>query len=265
MIRHEGDLDATVARVRSCAPDHVVPGFESGVGLADHVAEALLLPGNGTGLTEARTAKSCMSEVVRAAGLDTPKQYVAEDAETLVERVSTRLGWPVIVKPDASIASDGVARCASPEEVRAAALDILGRPNAFGRRNRRVLAQQFLEGTEYVVDTVSWGGKHKPTAFWRYHRPADGVDFVCYDAMQMVPFDGERPEALARVAARALDALGVVHGPAHCEIMWTASGPVFIELGARLTAGVNATLGRLCASTCQLTSCCSCCSSRSGS
>jgi len=252
VIEHAGDPARTAARVATYQPVHVVVGFESGVELADSIAESLGLFGNGTALNAARRNKSLMAATVRARGLTTPAELAATDAGELARAVRAGLDLPVIVKPDASIASDGVALCQSIDEVQRAAERILGQDNFFGRPNARVLAQEYLQGIEYVVDSVSWRGRHKLCALWQYHRPDDGSDFVCYDAMELIPFEGERQSALCAAALRALDALGVSFGPAHCELMWSGDRAVFIELGARLTAGINATLGRLCASTSQL-------------
>ena len=252
VVEHAGDANETAARVAPYRPVHVVVGFESGVELADSIAETLGLAGNGSAQSAARRSKSRMTETVRARGLSTPAELVATDTGELVRLVQSGLGLPVIVKPDASIASDEVSLCRSIDEVRSAAERILGHDNFMGRPNARVLAQEYLQGTEYVVDSVSWRGRHKICAVWQYHRPDDGSDFVCYDSMELIPFEGEPQAALCAAALRTLDALGVSFGPAHCELMWSGGRPVFIELGARLTAGINATLGRVCASTSQL-------------
>lgn len=39
--------------------------------------------------------------------------------------------------------------------------------------------QEYLQGTEYVVDSVSYDGEHRVTAFWKYDkRRANGAQFV---------------------------------------------------------------------------------------
>jgi hypothetical protein len=118
-----------------------------------------------------------------------------------------------------------------------------------------VLVQELLEGPEYVVDTVSHAGRHRVAAFWRYHRPTAGAGEggVFYEAIELLPYEGERQAALLAYAVRVLDALEIRYGPAHCELVWTAgSGPVLVEIGARLSAGSNATLSRLCGGPCAL-------------
>ena len=99
---------------------------------------------------------------------------------------------------------------------------------------------------------MSRGGRHLLAAVWRYGRPAPSERFVCYDSMILLPGDGERQRALFAFAKGVLDALGIRHGPAHCELMWVDGVPVLVEVGARLSAGNNCTLSRLCSDRCQL-------------
>ena len=47
------------------------------------------------------------------------------------------------------------------EEVQRAYGSIMGKINGLGLENQYVLVQEFLDGTEYVVDTVSLNGIHK--------------------------------------------------------------------------------------------------------
>ena len=50
--------------------------------------------------------------------------------------------------------------------------------------------QEYLEGTEYVVDTVSRDGEHKVAAVWEYDkRPVNNAAFV-YFAIHSIPAQG---------------------------------------------------------------------------
>jgi hypothetical protein len=124
--------------------------------------------------------------------------------------------------------------------------------NILGCRNTAVLVQEFLDGTEYAVDTVTCGAETKLTAIWQYDRPTGSEGFIAYDAMRLLPYEGPRQEALQAYALEVLRALGISFGPAHCEIMWVGDNPVFVEAGARMSAGVNAVLSRECGGICQL-------------
>jgi len=252
VIQHQQDLDQTLQSIRQHQPTHVIPGFESGVELADWLSNQLSLPCNEPKQHDARRDKFRMTELVRADGLRTAKQFRSNDVEEILCWIRDTLAWPVIVKPLKSVASDHVFCCSSADEVRDAAEAVLSQKNVLGSRNAAVLVQEFLNGTEYAIDIVNFAGQKKITAIWQYYRPPSSQDFVCYDAMTLLPYTGNRQDALRSYAFDVMDALGIQFGPAHCELMWVDGEPVFVEVGVRMSAGINATLSRICGGICQL-------------
>ena len=95
-------------------------------------------------------------------------------------------------------------------------------------------AQEYLDGEEWVVDTVSRAGEHKVLALWRYDKgEANGAPFV-YRGIDAMAHSGERATRIAAYAAKVLDALEWRHGPVHMEVMWMGEerGPVLIEANA---------------------------------
>jgi biotin carboxylase len=252
IIHHSSDLEDTLSAVQGHRPSHIIAGCESGVELAEYLAERLELPGNGKEMREARRDKFLMAGAVNACGLRIARQFQSHDLEQIIEWIHNTLDWPVVVKPLKSTASDQVFRCNSVDDVVIAAGQILSKPNVLGQRNQTVLVQEFLDGTEYVVDTVSLKGHRKTTALWQYHRPANSSRFVSYDAMTLMPYDGERQQALQSYAYNVLDALAITFGPAHCEVMWVNGEPILVEVGARLNGGINAALSGICGGLSQL-------------
>jgi biotin carboxylase len=254
IVQHDADFEQTLYAVKRYQPTYVVAGCESGVELAEKLGNQLGLPTNGATLREARRDKYLMTEAARAHGLRTAVQFLSNDIDEIIDRVSKTLDWPVILKPPRSVASDSVFCCRSIDEVRKAAVKILSGTNVLGCRNPSVLVQEFLAGIEYVVDTVSYESKRKTTAIWQYSRPAAAVsgEFVCYDAMTLLPYAGERQEVLKSYVFKVLDALAIRYGPAHCELMWVDGEPVLIEVAARLSGGINALLSGICGGLCQL-------------
>jgi len=248
IIRHEGDYRQTLDAVRYHRPAFVVPGCESGVELAEQLGNDLGLPSNGAALREARRDKYLMTEAVRAKGLRTAVQFLSSDINEIIDWTESTLDWPVIVKPPKSVASDSVAFCRSIDEVREAADRILSATNVLGYRNHAVLVQEFLDGTEYIVDTVSHEGRRKVTAIWQYSRPPTGeaCEFVSYDAMTLLPYTGDLQESLQSYAFKVLDALAINFGPAQCELMWVDGEPVLVEAAARLSGGSGALLSGIC-------------------
>src|SRR5262249_49724637 len=104
----------------------------------------------------------------------------------------------------------------------------------FGERNNEVCVQEFIEGREYVIDTVSRDGAVVVTDMWAYHfADRNGVPFL-YDRTELLSPDDPHAGELEDYTRRVLDALAIRWGRAHCEVMLTRAGPTIIEVGARL-------------------------------
>lgn len=252
VIRADDNFERTLDLVRQHQPSHVIAGFESGVELAEQLADQLGLPANDPALREARRDKFLMCEAVKRHGLRTALQFRSSDVDEILDWTREMLDWPVIVKPPRSVGSDQVFCCQNSDEVRKAAVSILSDMNMLGASNTEAIVQEFLEGTEYVIDMVSVDAQPKLTAVWQYDRPKGAREFIAYDAMRLIPYDGQRQTALRDYASEVLKALGICFGPSHCEMIWREDGPVLVEIGARLTTGMNAVLSRICGGICHL-------------
>ena len=66
-----------------------------------------------------------------------------------------------VVKPNESAGTDSVFLCVTPEEVKKAYKTIHNHSNGLGHNNDGALCQEFLSGTEYVIDGVSRDGVYK--------------------------------------------------------------------------------------------------------
>jgi len=236
-IVHKGDLDVTLDAVRSFDPVAVVAGGEIGVEFADLLSSALGLATNGTALSAARRDKYVQIETLRAAGLRATEQLLVTGADELSAWHAAR-GGRVVVKPIRSAAGDGVHFCETPAASVAAYREILGSENIFSHRNDAVVAQEYLAGGEYVVDTVSCDGLHHVTDIWKYEKlTANGItDLTC--GVRLLPRHGGAQSALVPYAFGVLDALGIRYGAAHLEIKLTPAGPCLVEAGARM-AGLD--------------------------
>ncbi|MBG6064451.1 ATP-grasp domain-containing protein [Micromonospora ureilytica] len=231
-IVHDGDVAATAAAVERHSPACLIPGTESGVELADILSERLGLRSNGTALGSARRDKYRMLETVRAAGVPTARQMLVSDLDTLLDWYDGFDGR-VVLKPVRSAGNDGIHFCADADDLKSAFSALIGTDSALGARNNAVLAQEYLVGGEYIVNTVSLDGIHRVTDIWRMHHiSANGVRDLGGSA-QLMPRHGLEQNALADYTIRVLDALGLRHGPAHTELKLTPQGPRLIETAAR--------------------------------
>ncbi|WP_198586836.1 ATP-grasp domain-containing protein [Glycomyces xiaoerkulensis] len=230
---------STEAALKQLQPKFVIPGQEPGVRLADQLSEALGLRTNGTERSAARRDKRDMVEAVAAAGLRTADQTVTDSADEAIAWAEDRGHWPCVAKPLASASTDGVSVCRDAAALRSAFADILGSDTVFNQENTEVLVQSYLEGTEYIVDTVGVDGTAYVCGVWRYEKNLLPNGKPIYDRDILV--DPAEPVAsrLIEFTREVLDALGVRNGPAHSEIMMTPDGPALIEVGARLNGHLH--------------------------
>lgn len=237
-IEHSGTaFESTVSALKALPFTivQVVSGSEPGVELTDVLNEALGLPGNGTKLSTARRDKYLMGETVRAGKVRVAKQAKVShwtDVEAFVRDLNPS-PFKVVIKPIKSAGSDHVYLCDSLSDLKDKFAQIVGIQNQLGQMNEAAVIQEYLMGTEYVVDTVSRAGVHKVVALWSYDkRSVNGFNFV-YFGMRSI--DGSSPlgQALATYQKQVLTALGIQHGAGHGEVILTPTGPCLVEVGAR--------------------------------
>ncbi|SCD34420.1 ATP-grasp domain-containing protein [Streptomyces sp. BpilaLS-43] len=242
-VVHRGDTAETLAALAPYAPVALLPGAEIGVELADVLSEALGLRTNGTALSNARRDKFHMVETVKAAGVPAADQILAGDLDTLLDWYGPD-DRTVVLKPVRSALNDGVSFCGTRGEVRAAFEALVGADSALGLRNDAVVAQEYLVGAEYYVNTVSLDGKHYVCDLWKtQHLGVNGVRDLLGGSSLMVP-RGPEQDLLAPYAFSVLDALGIRNGPAHTEVKLTPRGPRLIETGARVCGAMLPLLTR---------------------
>lgn len=233
----------------------ILPGAETGVPLADLLSEAFQTRTNGVALSQARRNKFTMGETIAAASLRAAHQSCVTSWDTMETFITTVLCPPsgpnqpqipfhVIVKPLESAGSDDVFLCRSLAECHTALDVIQGKVNSLGLTNAATLVQEYLEGTEYVIDTVSRDGVHKVVAAWEYDkRRVNGADFV-YFGLLLKPVTGPVMEALVSYVCQVCDALGLMNGPGHAEVkLLPGNVPVLVEIGSRCHGGNGSYLG----------------------
>jgi biotin carboxylase len=221
------DAEAILALARDECVDGVLPLNDFGVPTAAHVAAALGLPGLTPRTAELSCDKGLMREQWQRDGLANPEFRVVV-SEPEARAACQELGLPLVLKPaDSGGGGRGVSVVREPDELAWAYEFAKSRA-----RNGRIVVEQFLEGTELTIETVSHRGdvhvlavsdKIKPPMRTRVatslHYPAD-----------LSPAMLEQVHALAAAAVRSV---GIDDGPAHVEMIVTSAGPVLLELGAR--------------------------------
>ncbi|CAE7433994.1 ddaF [Symbiodinium natans] len=218
----------------------VMCGGETGVKVADALAESMGLRGNSTAHgMENRRDKRVQQEAVKAAGLRSVRSACGTKWSE-VAAFASQEEFPIIVKPVESAGSDGVKKCCTVEEAQAHFELLMNSQRKCGAQGAAVLLQEFLKGTEYIVDIVSRNGVHKTTMVWVYdRRAANGGDFVNF-GQKCVLADEPMAKSLIAYSKGCLDALKVTNGATHTEVMMTAEGPCLVEVNSRCHGAAGA-------------------------
>ncbi|BCL12758.1 ATP-grasp domain-containing protein [Micromonospora sagamiensis] len=198
---------------------------------AARLREALGLPGWNHEFTRRFRDKPYMKERVAAAGLRTPRfteLVPGTDPTLLAKDIVTSLGLPVIVKPRSGVASAGVRRVDTAEQLAEAltGLDLAAHE-----------CEELIEGRVLHVDGVRRGGRFHFVSASAYVNTC--FDFANGSPLGSVLLDpGPLRDRVTDFAGRCLDALDLVDGPFHLELFHTPGDElVFLEVGLRPGGG----------------------------
>lgn len=230
----DNNFEKLIAQLAEFNIQAVIPGTEPSVLLADLLASRFNVPRNSYEKSAARRDKYLMIEALRENHVPHVQDIKTTDYATALEWVTANTQWPVVAKPLSSAFSDNVFICDSANILKDAFDKIQHSKNRFGGENAEVLVEFFLQGTEYVVDTVSCEGKHYISDIWQCHKTFTDDHRIIYDTEELLPFAGLAQQTLTNYVQQVLNALEIRYGASHAEIMLTSDGPILIEIGARV-------------------------------
>lgn len=227
--------------VRFCR-DHdveaIITGAESGVPLAEAVKVELGLASDAFADQGRRFwDKSLLYATVRDAGVRVPEQigvFAEHDVEAGAHAVAlagARL--PVVVKPDVGAGSVGVRIVDQVRDGIDAIESIVGSPGFFGGASPSAVVQEFVNGREYVIDTVSHVGEHRVVAVCTYDKHPSSNGTMVYDRLRWLEWESSEATILADYANDVLRALDHREGSVHMEVILDERGPCLIDFGAR--------------------------------
>ncbi len=214
---------------------------------AAHVARALGFPYNSPQATENCRSKLRQREVLRDAGLPVPG-FFSFRLDKRIEKILPRVQFPCVVKPLRMAASQGVIRANTPEEFLAAVARIkqlLETPEVQVTREAeldRLLVERYVPGSEFAVEGLLTRGKLRILAVFDKPDPLEGPYFeeTFYVTPSRLP--DEIYDRLLDCAARAVNALGLTHGPVHAEFRINLEkpeeGPWVLEAAPRPIGGL---------------------------
>jgi hypothetical protein len=234
IINAAPNVQAMAESLRKIGVTHLIGCVDPSITYTDRLCAEMGLPFNGLRLSEARRNKVLMNEAVRKAGLRVPFYFETNELASLRHWLS-HVSYPIVAKPVLSGGTDNVYLCKSPDHAVDCFYKIYGSKNLMGIMNQSVLFQEFVDGTEYAVDTVSFNGMHILIDVFQYQKgPYNGRDFI-YEKERYLRSENPISNQLQVFVRKALDALEFRTGASHMEVKINSRDEiVFIEVGPRL-------------------------------
>ncbi|MGH9970559.1 MAG: GNAT family N-acetyltransferase [Pyrinomonadaceae bacterium] len=232
----------TIRSLHRFRPIHAVVGYDDqAVPIVARIAEALGLSGNSVEAADASRDKVLMKQRFEAAGLPIAPYHLARDEDDATGWAA-RNDYPVVVKPVRGSASQGVIRADTEQELREAyrRLRRIVRSQSLdtgGRSDAEQLVEGYIDGNEYSVEFLIKDGQPHVLCLFEKPQPLHGPFFEETIYITPTRLSTDRQSEIQDLAIRAVQALGLRSGPAHCEIRLSNEGPFVLEIGARVIGG----------------------------
>jgi len=163
-----------------------------------------------------------------------------EDLVMMIELMQLR--YPLVVKPSDGGGGLGVFLVDGPGDLRPALERVGATPNYGGGRFTRVVAEEFIAGTEYSIQGVAFAGEAtiltvcEKLIVREQQRTAAGLAGF-REAGHIAQSGAAFADELRVLAQRCVSAMEYTCGPFHVDFIRTDQGDHFVEMGFRLSGG----------------------------
>ncbi|MDN3505762.1 MAG: ATP-grasp domain-containing protein [Simkaniaceae bacterium] len=211
-----------------------VAGHESGVELADQIAEKLNLFHNDIKLSTARRDKGEMRRVLKESNLTCPDFTTCTSLQQVMDFAGTHR-FPLMMKTPKGAGTSQVFECSNRDHLTKHFREILSEKNLYGLSAKEVVLEEYIPGTEYIVNTFSDGVDVHVTDCWVYEKFSTAEHKNLYYNSITIPIDAPEMQGMIEYALKVAKVFGLTRGVAHLEIKDDPEkGPTLIEIGARL-------------------------------
>lgn len=191
----------------------------------NYVAEKMGLIGNSMESTLLSTNKHNMRRAFEENGDPSPRSITVQSADEVPED----LRYPVIVKPLDRSGSRGIFKLFDSTRLNEA---ITEAENQGFIKN--ALVEEFVEGTEYSVECISYKGQHHFLAMTLKYTTGS-PHFIETGHIEPAPVEEVIISKVKKIIFHALNSLKIQYGASHSEIKIDQYGNVkIIEIGARM-------------------------------
>jgi predicted ATP-grasp superfamily ATP-dependent carboligase len=215
----------------------IIPDGEDSVIDAEYFSHHFNTLSNPIGTSNCRRYKYDMQERIKnngLVGINQKKCYTVNDIKIFVrENPNTNY----VIKPDKGAATENVFLC---EDINSLIdkynIIINSNYNHVNLKNKCCIVQEYIDGEEWNINTVSRNGKHKIINVMKYKK--DNVNGRHFTYLQSELVEPQNvPDELLTYTKQVLNALEIQTGAGHTEIKMSSKGPCLIEIGARVGGG----------------------------
>ncbi|QMV16707.1 ATP-grasp domain-containing protein [Vibrio spartinae] len=213
----------------------VIAGCETGIEVSDALAAELQVNGNNKNTSHVRRNKYLMQQSLSDSNLrHIPTYRITTQADAIDHAAELLNAYSkVVIKPVDSAGTDSVFVSGNLNAVIEHSNRLLNESNQLNLKNEAIILQPFIDGEEYVVDTVSYAGSHKICAIWKMGKGNyNGCNSIC-EFTELTSLDAQTYATLKEYVFSVLDAIGIEYGAGHSELFLTQDGWRLIETGAR--------------------------------
>lgn len=217
--------------------DGVVAADDGGVIVAAIAGAKLGLLANDPAAARATRDKSTQRELFDKAEIPQPRYFIVDD-DTPPQEAAREVGYPLVVKPLDRSAGQGVIRVDRPDDLDPAIARVRTILRRVGAPADTLLVESFLAGDEVAVEGIIGPGGLTALAIFDKPFPWSGPGFQETILVTPSRHSDETQAECLRVAAAAVAALGLSHGPVHIELMIVGGEVHVIEAAARSIGGL---------------------------
>ena len=202
-------------------------GSDLAVHTVNYIQRRLGNPCNPEICDTVATNKYAMRRALSQAGVSCPRFLTA--AQAPAPQNLEGMGWPLIVKPTDRSGSRGIFKVDGYQQLKAAVPQ-----SAALSFEKKAIIEQFITGTEYSCESISFAGKHHILALTKKFTTG-APHFIETGHIEPADIPADMLPAVTAQVQAALDALHIAYGASHAEFLLTPEGEVrIVEVGARM-------------------------------
>jgi biotin carboxylase len=223
-----------IVRIGDDAPiDGVVAADDAGVVAAAIAGRKLGVRANDPEAAAATRDKSRQRALLRAAEVPQPRFDVIRPGEDGVE-AAAGIGYPLVIKPVDRAAGQGVMRVDDAADLPTAT----SRARSITGDDAALLIEEFMPGVEVALEGLVRDDELTTLALFDKPDAVEGPFFPETILVTPSRLDEAVQAECQRVAAAALTAIGISHGPVHVEMKVDGGLVRVIEVAARSIGGL---------------------------